>query len=142
MKFNSVYYRKIKDENEKHKKAKHRLRHILLSINPHITITEEAGFSIATELGRRDYIADMYIENNSIKQQDFIVEIDGPSHGHKKRTVKDEIRDTAFRNIGIATVRFSTDDIVSKNAMSDTEIITHIENSLEQQKQNARRAQF
>jgi very-short-patch-repair endonuclease len=56
----------------------------------------------------------------------MIVEIDGDSHEDDTRSWKDEVRDAAFKELGIPTCRITTEEGLSRFRMTDEEILERI----------------
>lgn len=120
---NSAYYRRsIKYENRLHAKARERLE-VILSFYRYNVEHEKQFPNVVTDVGLRDYTADIYCKGSNY---DFIVEIDGLSHFQKTRQYKDSIRNMAFAQMGVRTVRFNIHEIVGQDSLSEKQILERI----------------
>jgi hypothetical protein len=118
-------------ESDKHYKAKNRAKNILWSALGCVNCsTEESQQGVSFD-EEKTWSFDAYGEL-TIK---IAIEIDGKvGHGTKRTIAKDKYRnqDNLSRN-DVYTVRFSTDDLVGKKALSEDEIISEIQHSLNEQ---------
>lgn len=119
-------------EYPQHKKAKERIATILTGAG--WTVSVEKEMPQVTALGERNYIADVYAEKPEIDTSQgvvyvhkIIVEVDGKvGHSGKIAMRKQAMRDQAFLDKGIHTVRFPTPWIIGKKACTDGAILEQI----------------
>ena len=69
------------------------------------------GMKFRLQHGIRPYIVDFYFP-----EQSLIIELDGDSHADADQIVKDQMRDTYFKSLGLRVIRYFNDDIVNNVA--------------------------
>jgi very-short-patch-repair endonuclease len=124
--FNSIFYqRATRQENDNHIAGKIRLRTLASKYvdRVHFEIKYERP-----EAPEWPYYADILCIKGHYT---FILEVDGDSHLRPNRRWKDRIRDIWFWEYhGIKTIRFSTDELSSKQKLTDQEIWKEIDKRL------------
>ena len=69
------------------------------------------GLKFRRQHGIGPYIVDFYCPERSL-----VIEVDGDSHADTDQIVKDQLRDTYFRSLGLRVIRYFNDDIVKNLA--------------------------
>ena len=115
------------NESPKHWTAKLVLQKILLENDYSIIDDEFALETINTIIGERDYIIDLFAEDNKDGIR-YAFELDGKvGHSTKRDLYKMKIRDGALLEIGIKTIRLKTNDLVGKKKQAVSLILEEIE---------------
>jgi hypothetical protein len=115
------------NESPRHWAAKYALQKILLENDYSIIDDEFALETINTVVGERDYIIDLFAEDNKDCKR-YAFELDGKvGHSTKRDLYKMRIRDGALLQIGIKTIRLKTNDLVGKKKQPVEVILQEIE---------------
>lgn len=127
----SLYRNQKEEEPQEHREVRLRIEELLRRDS--FVILPNTKNILKTAIGERTYEPDIYCYKNG---QFLVVEIDGLSHGSNtyseatSRKFKDDVRDEAFAEAGIPTCRFEVDEGRGKFAMSDSEIMERIRETL------------